>query len=89
MSNFKVGDIVNAESDVLKITNGVVNKIGYMVYVNTFPFRPSQLTLLKKAKIGQPQYKNHFTKCDLSTPSLLENILVVNEFINNMVKQEE
>ena len=88
MSDFRVGDTVNAKSSIFKIENGVVDRVRCMVYVNGHPFSRHQVTLLKKAEKSQPQYIDHLTECDLSEPSFSQDILIVNEFIKTMIKQE-
>ena len=88
MSDFRVGDTVSAESSIFKVENGVVTRARWMVYVDDYPFRRSQITLLKKAEICQPQYNDHFVQCDLSTIFLLDHILIINEFLKIMVQQE-
>jgi len=88
MSDFRVGDIVYAQNYRLTIEAGVVIEARYLINVDGFPFKRSELTLVKKAEIGRQQYNNHLVKCDLSTPTLLDNILIINEFIKVMVKQK-
>jgi len=88
MSDFRVGDSVRAKSFALTIEKGVVTHVSNYVYVDDYPFLRCRLRLLKKGGIGQPQYKDHLIKCDLSTQSFSIDIVTVNKFIKNMIDQE-